>query len=344
MPSWFSRIFRRGKTVVEQAGEDFVLRRLDAPGGAADPPRAIKKDEEYLTITARSSRIVNVRKFTGKFYGCIHARSHYLHEDRGEVEFQTVLAPKLLKELDPMHLDRVITVDQPILGPVPYFGGFGLELGLFSVKGGDLAGPYIDVLTSLATTAGVGSFAKALPFVGPLKTGLDLLLGNTDQAELEIGLDRGFDPLTTGTWVVVRVPKGTAGIEQLQLDPEDFGLVDAHGAAWREQPYIVFRIDGTDRRDDWMTIPELKSAWDEIGTAAKAGRQDEAEKLFAHFEIVAKWSPDLVPADAKRLIANAQKRLPQLQKERAVSKTLVADVHPLGEFASLNLYDDPPAL
>jgi hypothetical protein len=340
MPSWFGRIFSRGQAVVEQAGQDFVLRRLDAPSGATDPPHAIKKDEEYLTITARSSRIVNVRKFTGKFYGCIHARAHYLHEERGEVEFQTVLAPKLLKELDPTHLDRVVAVDQPILGPVPYIGGLGLELGLFSVKGGDLAGPYIDLLTSLAATAGVGSFTKALPFVGPLKTGLDLLLGNTDQAELEIGLDRGFNTLTTGTWVVIRVPKGTAGIERLGLDPEDSGLVDVSGAAWRQQPYIVFCIEGTNRRDDWMTIPELKSAWDEIGAAAKAGRQDEAEKLFAHFEIIVQWSPDLVPADRDRLIKKAKERLPQLQKERAVSKAFAPDSHPLGEFASLDLYKD----
>ncbi|HEX3348295.1 MAG TPA: hypothetical protein VHS58_09385 [Acetobacteraceae bacterium] len=319
------------------------MRRLDAPDGTPDPPRKISKDDEYVTITARSSRIVNVRKFTGKFYGCIHARSHYLHEDRGEVEFQTVLAPKLLKELDPMHLDRVITVDQPVLGPVPYIGGFGLELGLFSVKGGDLAGPYIDVLTSLADTAGVGSFTKALPFVGPLKTGLDLLLGNTDQAELEIGLDQGFQDLTTGTWVIIRAPKGTAGIEQLRLDPEDAGLVDANGAAWRQQPYVVFRIDGTNRRDDWMTIPDLKSAWDEIGMAAKAGRQDEAEKLFAHFEIVAKWSPDLVPTDAKRLVDKARGRLPQLQTERAVAKAAPAAAHPLGSFESLDLYGDARA-
>jgi hypothetical protein len=287
--SWFSRIIQAVWGAREEQGQDFVLQRLEAPQGAPDPARAIKKGEEYVVITARSSRIVNVRKFTGKFYGCIHARSHYLHEDRGDIEYQTLLSPNLMKELDPAHLENVITIDQPILGPVPYIGGLGVELGLFSVKGADLAGPYIDLLTSLADTAGVGSFAKALPFVDPLRKGLDLLLGNSGQAELEIGLDRPtWADLQTGTWLIIRVPKGTKGLDRLRLDKDDFGLVDDQGKAYRDQPYIVFRIDATDRRDDWMKIPELKSAWDEIGAAAKAGRQDEAEKLFANFEILSR--------------------------------------------------------
>jgi len=188
-----------------------------------------------------------------------------------------------MKELDPAHLERVITIDKPILGPVPYIGQLSLELGLFSVKGSDLAGPYIDVLTSLADVAGVGSFSKALPFVDPLRKGLDLLFGNNDQAELEIGIDQGWNKLETGTWLLIRAPKGTRALQDLQVDPNDSGLVDAHGQAYRDQPYIVFAIEASERRDDWMTIPELKNAWDKIGAAAKGGAPISSPRMHSAF-------------------------------------------------------------
>jgi hypothetical protein len=339
MPSWFKAIWDRARNIQADVGRDFIVRRLAAPQGVADAPRAIAKDEEYVSITVRASRIVNSRKWTGKFYGAVHARSHYLHEDKGLIEYQTVLSPKLLKGLDPEHLDRVITINKPILGPVPYRGQLSLELGLFSVKGSDLAGPYIDMLTALATTAGVTFLAPALPFVEPFRKGLDLLFGNTGQADLEIGLDQGWNQIETGTWLVIRAPKGTAGVDALQIDPNDFGLLkEEQGEAYREQPYIVFSIEGTDRRDDWMTIPDLKQAWDAIGAAAKAGKQNEAEQLFNQFVLLTTWSPDLIPADANRLKEKAQARLPLLQRERAIAFA-ESDAHPLGAFQDLALYD-----
>jgi hypothetical protein len=336
--NWFKRVWQAAWGARQKAGEDFVVKRLDAPqSGNPEKSRTLKKDEEYVSIKVRSSRIVNVRQWTGKFYGAVHARSHYLHESQGLIEYQTVLSPDLMKELDPRHLERIITIDRPILGPVPYIGRLSLELGLFSVKGSDLAGPYIDVLTTLAGTAGVGFLSSAIPFAEPLRKGLDLLFGNVDQATLEIGLDETWDDVQTGTWLVIRVPKGTPGLEKLHLDPDDFGLLDDRGQAYRDQPYIVFAIEGQDRRDDWMQIPELKKAWDSIGLAAKEGRQNDAEKLFDNFQVIAQWSPDLIPQDAKRLSEKARAKFPKLQRAPGIARTEVTE-HPLGEFNTLDLY------
>lgn len=343
--SWFSRVWDAAVGATAEKGQAYTLKRLATPFVDAAQPREITKDEEYISITVLSSRIVNSRQWTGKFYGAIHARGSYLHEDRLNVEYQTVLSPKLMKELDPKHLERVIIVNQPVLGPVPYIGKLSLELGLFSVKGAELAGPYIEVLTSLADTAGIGSFSKALPLVAPLRKGLDLLFGNHDQAELEIGIDQTWTKsIETGIWLLLRVPKGTAGVEGLKLDKNDYGIVTPSGSAYDEQPYVVFEIEASDRRDDWVEIAELKNAWDAIGAAAKAGQQDDAETLFKQFILILQWSPDLVPKDKKRLEDKARSRLPQLQKSSAIS-LFPGDKdrpkpHPLGEFASLDLYGD----
>ena len=157
----------------------------------AGPP--VEKDKDYVTITVKSFRITEVRRWTTKFYGCVQSRSHYFHADKGLIEYQAICVPTKLKELDPSNLDAVIQIDKPILGPVPYIGGLSLELGLFSVKGTDLAGPYIDLLSSLSQEAGVGFLTAALPFVEPLRKGADLLFGNSNQSELEIGLDQSSE-------------------------------------------------------------------------------------------------------------------------------------------------------
>src|SRR5258708_13550183 len=90
--SWFRGIWQTVSGARKTAGQDFVVKRLTAPHGIADPPRKLTKDDEYISIKLPASRIVNVRKWTGKFYGAVHARSSYLHQDRGLIEYQTVLS------------------------------------------------------------------------------------------------------------------------------------------------------------------------------------------------------------------------------------------------------------
>jgi hypothetical protein len=329
--SWFSTLFKLAHDIVITEGEDFTFDDI----GPVGPP--VDKDRDYVTVAIKSFRIVNVRRLTTKFYGCVQSRSHYLHADRGLIEYQAVVVPAMIKELDPSNLDAVIQIDKPILGPVPYIGGLSLELGLFSVKSTDLAGPYIDLLTSLSQKAGVGFLAAALPFVEPLRTGADLLFGNNKQSQLEIGLDEAWPTVPTGYRVLMRAPKGKINISALKLDPKDYRLIDAQGMPFKDYAYLVIEISRSQRRDDWMLIPDLKQAWDAIGTAAKAGKQDDAEQLLKQFILISRWSPDLVPADAERLAAVASAKLPTLQKTSVISAQKV-DRHPLGDFAELGLY------
>lgn len=329
--SWFSNVLQFARNLFIEEGEDFILDQIGSVGPAVD------KDRDYVTITIKSFRIVQVRRWTTKFYGCVQSRSHYYHIDRGLIEYQAVVVPAKLKELDPSNLDAVIQIDKPVLGPVPYIGGLSLELGLFSVKGTDLAGPYIDLLTSLSQKAGVGFLSAALPFVEPLRTGADLLFGNNNQSQLEIGLDQSWTIVPSGYRVLIRAPKGKVNVSALKLDPADCKLIDAKGTPFKDYPYLVFEISRSQRRDDWMLIPDLKQAWDAIGAAAKAGKQDDAEQLLKQFILISRWSPDLVPDDAKRLADLASAKFPSLQKASVISAQKI-DRHPLGDLAELDLY------
>lgn len=335
--SWFTAALDAAKRVVATKGEDFVLMQLDSDNGVTEQSRTLEKDLDYITIRVNSSRIVNVRVLTSTFYGSLQSRVHYLHGDRGYVEFQRIIVPEKMRELDPANADKVIVVDKPIIGPIPYIGELSLELGLFAVKGTDLAAPYLDLLTSIADTAGSAYLSAAIPFVEPLRKGADLLFGNDKQSTLEIGMDKNWKDISTGTWLLMRAPKDQIDIAQLHVDFRDGTITGKNRVPFRRFPYITFTIESSRRRDDWMTIPDLKQSWDAVASAARKGKTNEAEQLLRQFVLIAKWSCDLVPADAARLAKKAEDQFALLQPTTTVAAS--ASRPSLVDFSGLNLYD-----
>jgi len=81
--------------------------------------------------------------------------------------------------------------------------------------------------------------------------------------------------------------KGTPRLEELGFDPNDFGIINQNGEAYRDQPYILFAIEGSERREDYLNILERKNAWDQIGIAAKALRLNDAATLLKRFAVIA---------------------------------------------------------
>lgn len=333
MANWFVRVL---ETVKSSAAQDFILEKIDIPGGGT-PRRVVRRDQEYVTITARSSRLENSRRWTTKVYGCLHSKAEYLHP-RGKQECNAVIVPDMMKGLDPAHLDRVIQVNRPILGPVPYRGQLSLQLGLFCAKGSDLVEPYIDLLTTISHAAGVAFVSQMTPFIEPLRKGADLLFGVSDNAQLEIGIDRAWGDLETGNWLMMRAPKGTVNVSSLCLDPNDFKLVTQGGTPFLTFPYVVFGIDASSERSDWFLVPQLRNAWTAIGEAAMKQQADLAEQRLKYFELVCRWSDDLVPADQERLGKLARERLPDLEKRTTISAPRAVAAHPLGLLEDLPLY------
>jgi hypothetical protein len=293
------------KGVMRGKAQDFIIAPLDDRHGA--PRRApVEIDKSYVTLSIKAARIVDIRRWTTKFHGCINSRATFLHEAQGSVDHQTVLAPAELKELDPTHLDRIISIDKVVLGPFPYRGQFGLTIALFSVKSADLAGPYLDLLTSLADTAGASFLAAAKPYIEPLRKGADLLFGSANASQLEIGFDRDFTTLETGYYLAMRAPKDTIQLDTLRIDPNDYRLIDQQGKPFGSYPYFILAMASGSTRADWMLIPDLKATWDAMKRAFVAGQYNDAGNLLGQFERECHVSPDLVPTDAQRLTKKAR--------------------------------------
>src|SRR5438128_1185045 len=109
--SWFQDALQFAKGIFVEEGKDFIVRPVTTGAG-----ETVEKEKDYVTISVKASRIVDVRRWTTKFYGCVQSRAHYYHMARGDdVEYQTVLVPAKMRELDPDNLDAVISINKPVL-------------------------------------------------------------------------------------------------------------------------------------------------------------------------------------------------------------------------------------
>ena len=277
-----------------------LLSPEQSPGGATIQP--IPADAKYLQIRLKSMHVVDVRRGLSRFYGTVHSHASVPHRSGDNAEFNVLTTPSVLKDAEAGHLDRVILIDQPLLGPVPYRGGeLELEVGLFSIKSQDLAGPYLDLLSDLSGLAGVSFVSAAKPFAEPLIRGINLLTGGAEDTVLEVGLAIKTRAPCTGYQIVVRAPRGSIDPSALQVSDGDFVLTSRDGVDVTRYPYMILEITAEEQRADWFSIPELQKPYKELNTAIRENRVAAVEEALITFERTALTCDDLLFSDAVRL-------------------------------------------
>lgn len=313
------------------------LRESQVPDGLPHVP--LKPEASYVSIFVRSMRIVDVRRGWTKFYPSVYSYVSLLHRDEGEkAEFQVVASPSKLEELDVHRVERVIRLDQRILGPVPYRGGdLTLELGLFSIKSVELAKPFLAVLEQMATVAGVSFVAAAKPFIAPLRKGVELLTDSSD-LNLEVGLSKLFSRPETGYFFVIRAESGRVEVSKLRVRDNDGRLVDDTGRVLADYPYLVFSIEASEQRDDWFLIPDVAKAYKELQQAVRSGRRNDAEWALTVFKRTVLTSPDLLTRDASRLAKEVEG---EVALAMPASMTSVGRAK-LRELKAIRLFDNRP--
>jgi hypothetical protein len=322
--------------VMRKQAEDWTyleFKQDQVPDGVART--AIAPNEGYMSVILRSMRIVNVRKGISKFYGAVQSWIAVPQIGQGLAEFQVVSTPSELKNVDAANLDRVLTMDQRILGPIPYRGGdLRLELGLFSIRSADLAGPFLDILTKMSEAAGVSYVTAALPFVQPIKDGINLLAGADKDSILEIGISRAVMVPQTGYSAVIRAPRGTIDGASLRV-AQDRRLQDQQGAAIRNYPYIVWSVEITTHRPDWFLIPELKKAYEKLNECVRNGQEQAVNDASAAFRSTTLTCSDLLFNDAQTIVDGVQQEVQVTMKrvETAGPSDPAQNLRPLQELA-----------
>lgn len=292
----------------------------------------------YLSVYLRSMRVVNIRTGLKKFYGTVHSFITIPHISGKSAQFHVLTTPASLSNIDAKNVDRIISMNQRLLGPIPYRGGdLEIEVGLFSIESVNLAQPFLTVLESLSQAAGVSYVNAAVPFVGPLLQGIDLLAGTSGGSILEIGLSRKYQNVETGTMVIMRAAKGLIDLSDLRVD-EDYRLIDSYGNAVKDYPYMVLAIDAEKERADWFNIPELAQSYHEIQQALRKGKHQETMEALAVFKRVVYTSPDLLDRHAENLARKVDSEVNNKLKFIPTSKSLTEMRMP--ELMTMDIFHD----
>ncbi|WP_328762558.1 hypothetical protein [Streptomyces sp. NBC_00272] len=290
--SWWSKVLRDRAT-------SWHFAPLETSAGTERRP--IPPDEAYLNAFLTSMHIADVRVATRKFYGAVTSSFSVSTRAGGSAEFVVVTTPTVLKNIDAQNLDRVITVDKRLLGPVPYRGGgIDLEIGLFSMPAADLLEPYLNLVEDISKLAGVGLVTGGVPLVPTVKAAINALLGSQDNPRLELGVAATFAEPHTGYYCAVRADRNKVGLEDISLS-RDRRLIHSTDGGEVTEPYLVFELTCSEQRGDWASIPEVLTSYQEVRGAAKRGELEGAKQALALFGRTVVFCTDLLMQDGKRL-------------------------------------------
>jgi hypothetical protein len=292
------------RSLLQRESEDFVFAQLadtQVPGDTGS--EQLMPNQHYVSIYLQSIRLAHVRKITSRFYGVVHAFASVPHRAGARAEFNTVVTPGRLRDVDPENLDRVIQMEKPIMGPVPYRGGnLELELGLFSIRSADLAAPFLELLEEVSGAAGVAFASAVQPFVAPLRRGIEAL---TSGDSLEIGLSRVFRTLSTGWYVILASAKESVAVDSIKIDDRDYRIIGTK----LPYSYMVLQVVAARERPDWFMIPELQSTYRRLQRDVASGDDEAARESYGAFRRAVMTSDDLLQKDAETIAAAAEREM-----------------------------------
>jgi hypothetical protein len=279
--------------------------KLQAPAGFKETP--IISNEAYVSIYLKSMFIKDFRRGFNQYFGTVHSFISIPHLSGQTAEFHVVTTPTALRGITGKNLNKIIQLNIPLLGPIPYRGGnIAIEAGLFSIPYDNMADSFLKLLEKMSTTAGVSFVSSAIPFAGLVADGVDALTGSGGSNILEVGLKTTLNKPNTQYYVSMAAPKGTYEIKDLQIDPDDFSLKDTAGCPITKYAYMVFSIEADPNRETWFQIPELSKAYLPFKQAMEEGRATTAEENFVVFKRAVVNSSDLLLKDGIGIINKIQ--------------------------------------
>jgi hypothetical protein len=296
---------------------------------------AIEPDSCYIELYLESLRLARARRFATHFHGVAYSFVTLPREGEERAQLAAVSKPAKLAELDESSLDRVITISKEMMGPTAFRGGpVSLEFGLFSVKSGNLLTPVLDYITRVSSTAGISYVGAIKPFLPLITEGMDLIAGQQQDTELEVGIDTDLTLAKSCVAAIIARPKGSIDHAQLSLDEDRRLLLDGKPL---DSAYAAFSLRRTLEKSDYGEIPELKERYAAIQSAIKEGKMKAAWDALTAFRLSTVASPDLIPSDARKLVEKAKQKVKEAFPPggEAAFETKVR----VGTLSEIGLYD-----
>jgi hypothetical protein len=310
---------------------------IDPGFGISGTP--ILPDQCYIEIYVEALRLEKARRFATTFHGVIYSFASLARFGSERVEVAAVSKPKNLATLDAGNLGRVITVSKRIMPPIPWRGSpLSLELGLFSVKTGNLLTPLVDYVAKVSEKAGLTVVSQLKQFAPLVTEGLDIIAGQTGDTAIELAIDTDLALEASKLYALVAVEKEKINANRITIDSADRKLLNDGKPL--NAAYCVFSVRSTSKNAEWGSIASLQEAFADFVNAINTGRQKEAQEALAGFNRRVITCPDLISADKDELRRKAKRDLVEAFPGGGQSsdKTLIKQRFEKRRFSDLKLY------
>lgn len=277
----------------------------------------VEADSCYIELYLESLRLARARKFATSFHAVAYSYVTLSREGEERAQLAAVSKPEKLAQLDKRSLNNVITVSKQMMGATPFRGGpVSIELGLFSVKSGNVLTPVLDYVTRVSSTAGISFVGAIKPFLPLIAEGMDLIAGQQQDTALEVGVEIDLTLNSGCVMAIIDRPKGSIDIDKLSLDKDRRLLLDGNIL---NCGYAVFSLRPTKKKSDFGEIPELKERYAELMTTISRGKIKDAQDALVAFRLATIASPDLISSDADRLVEMASQKYKKAFPPRGVA-------------------------
>lgn len=275
-----------------------------AVAGSTISTQPIANDQCYVELYVDSLRLGHARKFATTFNGVVYAFATTAKEGAMPSKLSAVTKPQEITNVGDADLNNVITFSKRMFKVIPWRGDpLELELGLFSVKTGNIASDIADYVVRLSNTISPGITSTFDPLVPLVTEGLDMMAGQTEDVELELAVDSSLELQSGKHYALIRMPREE--IDPAQLSVKEGGQLQ-HKGRDVEASYCVFSIRPRQDNPEWGKIGDLRQRFDDLKSAILSGRQSDAEDAMAAFRRAVIVCPDLITADKKTLIKRAK--------------------------------------
>ncbi len=269
--------------------------------------KPIEPDKCYVELYVDSLKLGRTRKFATTFNGVVYAFAHTARQGDVASKLSAVTQPQEIMNVGATDLNNVITFSKRMFKVIPWRGDpLDLELGLFSVKTGNIASEIADYVVRLSNTIAPGITSTFDPLLPLVTEGLDMMAGQTEQVELELAVDTSLQLQAGKHYALIRLPRN-------EIDPSKLSVAAGgrilHDGRDIDASYCLFSIRPRRDNPEWGTIEDLRKLFDQLKTAILGGKHSDAEDAMAAFRRAVVICPDLITEDKKKVIAMAAEQM-----------------------------------
>jgi hypothetical protein len=285
----------------------------------------IPAGERYVTITLHAQRVAYGRKVTTTYYPAVRCFATVKRLLAEPAQFSTITTPTELEAISKQDLGRVIFGEQPLLGPVVYWGPLRVSIALHAIPAADLAAPYLALLTDVSTKVGVGALGAVAPIAESLRLGIYAVTG-AGRETMEVGYAVGAMEGRTGYFAVI----GRNGIDVSRCRLADRQLHDASGSPIAA-PWFVFSVKASTAIPDWWAaVPGLIPTY---ARAAGVRSVQDLDDIERECRALISASDDLTREDRKRAREHLAARFDERREELKLAEQNEAFRAPLDDDA-----------